>query len=136
MEPMTIWQSPLRLKNWKHVSEVCFVEALCRKIPCWFGMQFPISLDTAKRIACVNGEQIPLTKKELSILEYFMLHPTKVISQEELMEHIWNMEIDSFSNAVRVHIATLRKKLKQALAYDPIVTRIGQGYCLRREDTM
>ena len=95
-----------------------------------------ISLDTAKRIACVNGEQIPLTKKELSILEYFMLHPTKVISQEELMEHIWNMEIDSFSNAVRVHIATLRKKLKQALAYDPIVTRIGQGYCLRREDTM
>ena len=95
-----------------------------------------ISLDTAKRIACVNGEQISLTKKELSILEYFMLHPTKVISQEELMEHIWNMEIDSFSNAVRVHIATLRKKLKQALAYDPIVTRIGQGYCLRREDTM
>lgn len=95
-----------------------------------------ISLDTARRIACVNGTQVSLTKKELSILEYFMLHPTRVISQEELMEHIWNMEADSFSNAVRVHIATLRKKLKQKLAYDPIATRIGQGYYLSQEGPM
>ena len=95
-----------------------------------------ISLDTAGRTASVNGVQIPLTRKELAILEYFMLHPTKVISQEELIEHIWNMEADSFSNAVRVHIATLRKKLKQALSYDPIVTRIGQGYCLSQEESL
>lgn len=95
-----------------------------------------ISLDTAKRTVWVSGRQISLTKKELAILEYFMLHPTRVISQEELMEHIWNMEADRFSNAVRVHIAMLRKKLKQELAYDPIATRIGQGYYLRREGTM
>lgn len=93
-----------------------------------------ISLDTAKRVAYVNGTQISLTKKELAILEYFMLNPTRVISQEELMEHVWNMEADSFSNSVRVHIASLRKKLKGTMGYDPIVTRIGQGYCLNQED--
>lgn len=49
------------------------------------------------------------------------------------MEHVWNMEADSLSNAVRVHIASLRKKLKSVLGYDPIVTKIGQGYHLSRE---
>lgn len=89
-----------------------------------------ISLDTVTRTASVGTKQLNLTKKELSLLEYFMLNPTKVISQEEMMEHVWNMEADSFSNAVRVHIASLRKKLKVELLYDPIATKIGEGYYL------
>lgn len=89
-----------------------------------------LSMDTIKRIALADGVQVPLTKKELALLEYFMFHPEKVISQEELMEHVWNMEADSFSNAVRVHIASLRKKMKALLGYDPIATKIGEGYYL------
>lgn len=89
-----------------------------------------LSLDTVKRTASVNDILLPLTKKELALLEYFMLNPGKVISQEELMEHVWNMEADSFSNAVRVHIASLRKKLKAELSFDPIATKIGEGYYL------
>ncbi|MDU7030445.1 response regulator transcription factor [Robinsoniella peoriensis] len=89
-----------------------------------------ISLDTVRRSASVNGEELTLTKKELALLEYFLLHPDKVISQEEMMEHVWNMEADSLSNAVRVHIASLRKKLKAALSYDTIATKIGAGYYL------
>lgn len=89
-----------------------------------------LSMDTIKRIALADGVQVPLTKKELALLEYFMFHPEKVISQEELMEHVWNMEADSFSNAVRVHIASLRKKIKALLGYDPIATKIGEGYYL------
>lgn len=91
-----------------------------------------ISLDTIKRVASITGTEIPLTKKELSLLEYFLLHPNKIISQEELMEHVWNMEVDSFSNAVRVHIASLRKKLRTRLSYNPIETKIGVGYFLNR----
>lgn len=68
-------------------------------------------------------------------MEYFLLHPGHVISQEELMEHVWNMEADSFSNAVRVHIASLRKKLKSTLNYDPIGTKIGEGYFLHEEES-
>lgn len=89
-----------------------------------------IALDTAGRTASVEGVAVSLTKKELALLEYFLLNQGKVISQEELMEHVWNMEADSFSNAVRVHIASLRKKLKAALDYDPIATKIGEGYYL------
>lgn len=89
-----------------------------------------ITLDTLKRAVFVDNAEVSLTKKELAMLEYFLLNPQKVISQEELMEHVWNMEADSFSNAVRVHIASLRKKLKLALSYDPITTKIGEGYYL------
>lgn len=91
-----------------------------------------IALDTAGRTGSVNGSGIALTKKELALLEYFLLNPDRVISQEELMEHVWNMEADSFSNAVRVHIASLRKKLKAELGYDPIATKIGEGYFLSK----
>lgn len=95
-----------------------------------------ISLNTSARTASVNGESLTLTKKELAVLEYFLHHPGKVISQEELMEHVWDMEADSFSNAVRVHIASLRKKLRWALHEDVIQTKIGEGYYLtKREDT-
>lgn len=90
-----------------------------------------LALDTVKRIAFTGENEISLTKKELGLLEYFLHNQHKVISQEELMEHVWNMEADSFSNAVRVHIASLRKKLKAALGYDPIITKIGEGYYLK-----
>ena len=89
-----------------------------------------ISLDTVRRSAFVNGKELALTKKELALLEYYRLNPGKVISQEEMMEHVWNMDADSLSNAVRVHIASLRKKLKAALTYDTIATKIGAGYFL------
>ncbi|MGL4798755.1 MAG: response regulator transcription factor [Cellulosilyticaceae bacterium] len=93
-----------------------------------------ISLDTMKRKVFINNIEVILTKKELALLEYFLLNTSKVISQEELMEHVWNMEADSFSNAVRVHIASLRKKMKAILLYDPITTKIGEGYYLNRGD--
>ncbi|MEG0766121.1 MAG: response regulator transcription factor [Clostridia bacterium] len=89
-----------------------------------------ISLDTVRRAVIVRGNELSLTRKEVGLLEYFLLHPQRVISQEEMMEHVWSMEVDSLSNAVRVHIASLRKKLKAVLAYDPIVTKIGEGYYL------
>lgn len=93
-----------------------------------------ITLDTSARTAAVCGESLELTKKELAVLEYFLHHPGKVISQEELMEHVWDMEADSFSNAVRVHIASLRKKLRSALNEDIILTKIGEGYYLKKPE--
>lgn len=91
-----------------------------------------IKLDTVKRIVTINNEEVTLTKKELGILEYLLLNQNKVVSKEELIEHVWNMDVDSFSNAVRVHIATLRKKLKAALGYDVMQTKIGEGYYLEK----
>lgn len=91
-----------------------------------------ITMDLSKRMAFVCENELSLTKKELALLEYFLLHQEKVISQEELIEHVWDGSVDSFSGAIRVHIATLRKKLKALLNYDPIRTKIGEGYYLSK----
>ena len=87
-----------------------------------------ISLDTFRRAAAVDGNPLPLTAKELAILEYFLLHEERLISQQEIVEHVWNGDSDPFSNSIRVHLSALRKKLKVALGYDPIRTKIGEGY--------
>lgn len=87
-----------------------------------------IVFDTRTREIKVNGQQIHLTRKEESILEYLLLHPETFISQETLIEHIWASNADEFSNSIRVHISSLRKKMKMALGYDPIINKIGLGY--------
>ena len=71
-----------------------------------------------------------LTRKGNGILEYLLLNQGRPVSQEELMEHVWDGSVDSFSNSIRVHISSLRKKLKVALGYDPILNRIGEGYLM------
>lgn len=75
-----------------------------------------------------DGQPVPLTRKESSVLEYLLLHQGRPVSQEELMEHVWDGRVDAFSNSIRVHISALRKKLRTALGYDPIRNRIGEGY--------
>ncbi len=94
-----------------------------------------INVDLSKRIVVVNENEIALTKKEFALLEYLLFNRNRVVSQEELIEHVWDQNADSFSGAIRVHIATLRKKLKAVLHYDPIVTKIGEGYILLEEDS-
>ena len=89
-----------------------------------------LTFDTRARTACAGGQALTLTRKETGILEYLMLHQGRPVSQEELMEHVWDSSVDSFSNSIRVHISALRKKLRTALGYDPICNRIGEGYLL------
>ncbi|KOS68187.1 chemotaxis protein CheY [Lysinibacillus contaminans] len=93
-----------------------------------------IKIDLSKRTAFVGEEELILTKKEFGLLEYFLLNQEKVVSQEELIEHVWDQNTDSFSGVIRVHIATLRKKLKALLNYDPIRTKIGEGYFITKND--
>ena len=89
-----------------------------------------LSFDTKARKAAVCGEALSLTRKETGILEYLMLNQGRPVSQEELIEHVWDSSVDNFSNSIRVHISALRKKLRSALGYDPIYNRIGEGYVM------
>ena len=89
-----------------------------------------ITFDTRTREASVDGTPLALTRKESSLLEYFLLHRNRIISPEEMIEHLWDGSVNSFSNSIRVHISSLRKKLRTALGYDPIQNKIGQGYIL------
>lgn len=90
-----------------------------------------LELDTKSRRLHYNGDEIFLTKKEMGILEYLLLNQERVVSQEEIIEHVWNNEVNEFSNSIRVHISALRKKLREKMGHDPIVNKVGQGYILK-----
>ena len=92
-----------------------------------------LTLDTRAREVSAQGQVVSLTPREFSILEYLMLHQGQWINQEELWEHIWEADADPFSNVIRMHISSLRRKLRERLDHDPIETKIGRGYRLNEE---
>ena len=93
-----------------------------------------ISFDTTKRTFKIDGENLKLTAKEAGILEYLFFNLGRYVTTEELMEHVWNDEVDIFSNVVRVHMSALRKKLKAKLGKNIIRNEIGKGYIIDEEN--
>lgn len=89
-----------------------------------------LCFDTKSRKASAGDEILTLTRKETGILEHLMLNQGRPVSQEELIEHVWESTADNFSNSIRVHISALRKKLRTALGHDPIHNRVGEGYVM------
>ena len=85
-------------------------------------------LDTARQLVSWTGEPIELTTKEFSLLRYFMTHEGEVLSQERLLEHVWDEMLDPFTNTARVTVGTLRRKLAAATGQTLIETVIGSGY--------
>ncbi|MGI9604950.1 MAG: response regulator transcription factor [Acidimicrobiales bacterium] len=89
-----------------------------------------LTLDTARHEASVDGDRIELTPKEFALLRYFMTHAGAVLSQEHLLEHVWDENADPFTNTVRVTVGTLRRKLEAGGGASLIETVIGSGYRL------
>jgi two-component system, OmpR family, response regulator VanR len=84
-----------------------------------------IELDCARRSVTRSGSEVQLARKELGVLEALMASDGATVSAEELLERVWDDQIDPFTNVVRMTIMTLRRKLG-----DPpvIETVIGVGY--------
>jgi two-component system OmpR family response regulator len=89
-----------------------------------------IELDPTTRRVTRSGKDVPLTLKEFGLLEYFMRNPDKVVSREDLLNHLWDFNYVGFSNVVDVHIKNLRRKLDGA-GEDILETVRGIGYRLR-----
>lgn len=84
-------------------------------------------LDTKRIKATVNGEEIPLTKKEFEILRLLLENKGNVFSREEILSRIWKNEVYVLDRTIDVNITRLRKKIGP---YGKnIVTRLGFGYC-------
>ncbi len=90
-----------------------------------------LKLDLAARVVWQSNHRLELTSKEYGILEYLLRHQGEIISQETLLEHVWDMQANPLTNTVRVHINSLRRKLED-VAETPryIETIVGQGYRL------
>jgi DNA-binding response OmpR family regulator len=70
-----------------------------------------LTLDPARRVAIRGGRRLDLTAKEFGVLEYLLAAEGRVVSAEELLEHVWDRNADPFTNAVKVTISRLRAKL-------------------------
>ena len=80
--------------------------------------------------ASLRDTQITLTAKEFGILEYLMRNVGRVVSQEELLEHVWGENTNLFTQSIKVHINNLRKKLDAAGGEGLISTVKGKGYMI------
>ena len=94
----------------------------------------PLKFDTVKRTFEVMGQHVVLTRKESAILEYFLLNQDRLVTAEELIAHAWDSDSDEFSNSIRVHLTTLRRKIKNILGYNPICNKVGEGYYLKEKE--
>jgi len=90
----------------------------------------PLRLDTRRHEVAAEGRPIDLTSREFALLRYFMVHAGEVLAAERLLDHVWDENIDPFTNTVRVTISKLRKKLAEAGYPDIIETIVGSGYRL------
>lgn len=87
-------------------------------------------IDPAARKAEIKGVKLELAAKEFDILEYIASLNPKVVSSEEIAEHVYDESFDPFSSVLRVHLTRLRKKLSEAAGYDVLITIRGKGYYL------
>lgn len=86
----------------------------------------PVQLDTRTGKVTSRGAGVTLTAHELKVLSYFMHHQGRVLSQTELIEHVYDQDFDRDSNTIEVFIARLRKKLGAEM----IKTHRGRGYSM------
>jgi len=89
-----------------------------------------LRIDTRSHRVTRGGEELPLTTKEYTLLEYFGVNAGRVIGREEIAEHVWNEEFDPFSNLIEVYIGRLRRVLDRDREPKLIHTIRGSGYIL------
>lgn len=87
-----------------------------------------LCIDSNSQQVTKNGIPIRLTRKEFSLLEYLVKNQGAVLSRSEIIEHVWDMNSNPFTNAVDVHITSLRKKLSLTPEHTFIHNIPGRGY--------
>ena len=88
-------------------------------------------VDVPSRRVERGGRVISLTRKEFGVLEVLMSAGGRVVSAEELLEKVWDENTDPFTNAIRIAVMTLRRKLGEPTVIDTVV---GVGYRMASDD--
>lgn len=85
-------------------------------------------IDIHKREVQRSGLPLQLTRKEFMLLEYFCRNQGLVLTRQMIMEHVWDMNADPFSNTIEAHMRSLRKKIGHTKESPLIHTVTGYGY--------
>ena len=91
-----------------------------------------ITLDLNAKTATLDGQELVFTKLEFELLSFFLQHPDRVFSREDLLKHCWPKDVLVLDRTVDVNITRLRKKIGRYGKH--IKTRVGYGYCFERCD--
>ena len=83
-------------------------------------------LDADKKLCTIDGEEVPLTKKEFEILRLFLQNKGRIFSREEILSSVWEDDVLVIDRTIDVNINRLRKKLRQY--GNNIITKLGYGY--------
>ncbi len=86
-----------------------------------------VIIDTLAKTVSLDGQDIGLTAREYSLVEFLALHRGELVTRTMIYDHLFDESDDSLSNLVDVHVANVRKKL----GHDFITTRRGQGYVIQ-----
>jgi two-component system copper resistance phosphate regulon response regulator CusR len=89
-----------------------------------------LRIDTRSHRVTRGGAELTLTTKEYALLEYLTMNAGRVMTREEIAEHVWNEAFDPFSNLIEVYIGRLRRIVDRDRAPKLIHTLRGAGYIL------
>ena len=87
-------------------------------------------LDTSEKSVTRAGKQIELTGKEYEVLEYLMQSKNRILSREQIKEHVWDYDYEGDSNIIDVLIKNIRKKIDITNGNQIIYTKRGLGYVI------
>ncbi len=88
-------------------------------------------LDPAAKTITYKGVLLSLTAKEFTLLSYLIYHPGELLSKNDLLEHVWDMNYDGLSNVVETYIRYLRKRLRDVDNTKELITTVRNlGYRL------
>jgi two-component system, OmpR family, response regulator MprA len=90
-----------------------------------------VVLDSERHGAQVGEQFVELTRTEYQLLELLMLNPRRVLSHSLIYDRVWGYDFGPTSNALRVYVGYLRRKLEEAGARNLIHTVRGVGYAMR-----
>ncbi len=90
-----------------------------------------LTLDLVSHKVNRGGDEIELTGKEYSLLEYFMRNQDKVLTRTMIAEHVWDYNFDTFTNVIDVYINHLRKKVDKGRQNKLLHTLRGVGYIMK-----
>lgn len=94
-----------------------------------------LHMDLVLRRVQRGGQDIQLTQKEFSLLEYFLRNANRPLTRTEIGENVWDVHFDNESNVIDVYVRHLRKKIDEPFPTRLIHTLTGYGYVLKRGDT-
>ena len=89
-----------------------------------------ITLDLNSKTVKLDGQTLMCTRLEFELLSFFLQHPNRVYSREDLLKHCWPQDVHVIESTVDVNITRLRKKIGRY--GEQIKTRVGYGYCFER----